>query len=113
MMLIIRVLITAVVLLLVANFVPGIVVDSFYTSIIVAVVLGLLNAVVRPILIVLTLPITILTFGLFAFVINAAIFFFVASFVDGFTVAGFIPALIGSFLVTVVSTMLQSFLKDA
>lgn len=112
MRIIIRVLVTAVALLLVARFVPGVFIDDLYTALIAAVLLGLLNLIVRPILIILTLPITILTFGLFTFVINAALFFFVASFVEGFTVAGFIPALIGSFLVAVVSTIAHSFLKE-
>lgn len=111
-MLIARVLLTAITLILVAYLVPGVFIDGIYTAIIVAVVLGLLNLIVRPILIILTLPITILTFGLFAFVINAAIFLFVASFVDGFAVDGFLPALVGSLLVTVVSTIAHSLLKS-
>ena len=82
--------------------VPGVTVDGFGTAAIVAVLLGLLNLTARPILFVLTLPLTILTLGLFTFVLNAALFWFVASFVEGFAVDGFLPALIGAMLVTVV-----------
>ena len=81
--------------------------DGVYAALIAAVVLGLLNLIVRPILFVLTLPITILTLGLFAFVINAALFFFAASFLDGFAVTGIIPALIGSLAVSVASAIGQ------
>ena len=66
-------------------------------------ILGILNILVKPILVILTLPITIVTLGLFIFVINAFIFLFVASLIEGFTVDGFIPALIGSILVSVIS----------
>lgn len=111
MFIIIRVLVTALALLLAAYLVPGIVVDGLYIAIIAAVILGLLNLIARPILIVLTLPITILTLGLFIFVINALLFWFAASFLDGFDVDGFIPALIGSLIVSIVSTVGNKFLK--
>jgi putative membrane protein len=78
-------------------------VDSFYTAMIVAVVLGLVNAVIRPLLVLLTLPITIVTLGLFIFVINGLLFWFVASFIEGFTVAGFWPALFGAIVYSVIS----------
>lgn len=83
--------------------IAGITVDSFYTAAIVAVILGVLNLVVRPILMVLTLPLTILTLGLFFFVLNAALFWFVGSFVEGFSVTGFAAALLGSLVVSAVS----------
>lgn len=105
MQIIIKILITAGALLLVSYFVPGIEVASFYTAIIVALVLGLLNIFVKPLLVLLTLPVTILTLGLFLFVINALIFMFAASFIEGFEVAGFVTALIGSFLVSIVSAL--------
>jgi len=105
MNIIIRVLVSALALLVTEWIVPGITIDSFYTAVIAAIILGLLNLIARPILIILTLPITILTLGLFIFAINAALFLFVASFVDGFNVAGFIPALLGSVLVSIVSTL--------
>lgn len=103
MKIIARILITALALLLVSQIIPGISVDSFYTAVIAALILGLLNIIVKPILVVLTLPITILTLGLFMFVINAGLFLFAASFIDGFNVSGFLPALIGSLIVSIVS----------
>jgi putative membrane protein len=78
-------------------------VDGFYTAMIVAVVLGLVNALIRPLLVLLTLPITILTLGLFIFVINGLLFWFVASFIKGFTVGGFWPALFGAIAYSVIS----------
>jgi len=78
-------------------------VDGFYTAMIVAVVLGLVNALIRPLLILLTLPATILTLGLFIFVINGLLFWFVGTFIKGFTVAGFWPALFGAIAYSVIS----------
>lgn len=100
-----KVLISALALLLVAYLVPSIEVQSVYVAIIAAVILGFLNLIARPILIVLTLPITIVTLGLFIFIINAAIFWFVASFVEGFVVEGFWAALLGSLLVSIISSV--------
>ncbi len=102
--LILKVLITAAALLVAAYAIPGITVASVYTAIIAAVILGLLHLIVRPVLFILTLPINILTLGLFSFVLNALLFWFAASFVDGFSVAGFIPALLGSLLVAIISS---------
>lgn len=110
MFIVIRVLVTALALLVAAYLVPGIVVDSLYIAIIAAIILGLLNLIAKPVLIVLTLPINILTLGLFTFIINAFIFWFVASFVQGFSVEGFVPALIGSVIVSVVSAVGSKFL---
>ena len=110
MKIIAKLLLIALTLLLVAEYVPGITVDGFYTALIAAVILGVLNLIVKPILFILTFPITVLTVGLFVLVINAALFWFAASFIDGFSVAGFWPALIGSLIVTVVSTIGNRFL---
>ena len=105
MKIILRILITAAALLIAAYLVPGISVTSLYAAVISAVVLGFLNMIVRPILLVLTFPITIVTLGLFTFVINAGLFLFAASFIQGFAVDGFWPALLGSVIVSVVSTI--------
>lgn len=78
-------------------------VDSFYTALIVALILGLLNTIVRPILFLLTLPITVLTLGLFIFVLNGLLLWFVASFVDGFSIAGFWPAVFGAIVYSLIS----------
>jgi putative membrane protein len=105
MNLIVRILLSALTLLIIAYYVPSIYVDSVYIAVIVAIILGILNAVVRPVLIVLTLPITLLTLGLFTFVINALLFWFTASFIDGFVVEGFLAALIGSILMSATGTI--------
>jgi putative membrane protein len=111
MKLIARLLITALALLLVTYIVPGISVSGLYPALIAALFLGLANAIVRPILILLTLPITILTLGIFIFVINAALFLFVASFVQGFEVSGFLAALLGSILVSIISGIANKFIE--
>jgi len=111
MTILLRILTTAFALLLCAELIPGIEVSSFYIALIAAVVLGLLNLIARPILFVLTLPITIVTLGLFIFVINALLFLFAASFIEGFVVDGFLPALIGSLVVSVVSAIANTFIE--
>ena len=78
-------------------------VDGIYTALIVAVLLGLVNAVIRPVLVLLTFPLTVVTLGLFIFVINGLLFWFVGSFVRGFTVDGFWPALFGAIAYSVIS----------
>lgn len=103
MTIILRLLFNALGLVLIAEFVDGITVTGFYPALIAAIVLGILNVIIRPILLILTLPITVLTLGLFAFVINAALFLFAASFIDGFAVANFWYALLGSVLMSIVS----------
>lgn len=110
MKLITRLLLTALVLLIVAEYVPGINVDGFYPAIIAAVVLGLLNLFVRPVLVILTLPINVLSLGLFTFIINAALFWFAATFIDGFSVDSFLSALVGSLIVSAVSTLAYKYL---
>lgn len=109
---IVRILITALALIVVANLVPGIEVANFYIAIIAALVLGVLNLFVKPILVILTLPITILTLGLFLFVINALMFIFASSFIEGFTVNGFIPALIASVIVSIIGAIGDRLLAD-
>lgn len=103
--LITRLLINILAILLVAYYIPGINVEGFYTALIVAVILGLLNLTIKPILVVLTLPINIITLGLFIFVINAGLFWFVSTFIEGFSVSGFLPALLGTIVISVVSSI--------
>ncbi len=93
-----RWLLLAGALLLVAHLYPGVVVTSFTSALIAALVLGLLNTVVRPVLVLLTLPVTVLTLGLFLFIINALMFWAAASVLDGLAVTGFGAALIGSLI---------------
>ncbi|HLC99586.1 MAG TPA: phage holin family protein [Patescibacteria group bacterium] len=96
-------IINALAVLLAAYIVPGIVVSGFYTALIVALVLGLVNLVIRPIVLLLTLPINILTLGLFTFVINGLLFWLVSTFIKGFEVRGFFAAILGSLVVSMVS----------
>ena len=96
MKLILKWLLSAAALLAVAHLYGGVQVKSFTAALIAAFVIGLLNTVVRPVLVVLTLPVTVVTLGLFLFVINALMFYFAASVLDGFSVRGFGAALIGS-----------------
>ena len=103
MTLVVRWFINALALLLVAYLYSGVQVDGIFAALIAALVLGLVNAVIRPLLVVLTLPVTILTLGLFIFVINAFMFWFVTEIVKGFTVTGFMAALIGSLMFSVIS----------
>jgi putative membrane protein len=88
----------AAALLLVAHIYTGVTVASFTSALVAALVLGLLNTLVRPLLVLLTLPVTLLTLGLFLFVINALMFWSAASLLEGFEVAGFAAALIGSLI---------------
>ena len=96
-------IINALSLLALPHIFTGIKVGSFYTAMIVALVLGLINAIARPIVLVLTLPLTILTLGLFIFIINGLLFWFVASFVEGFRVAGFWTAVWGAIAYSLIS----------
>lgn len=98
MKILLRWVLLAVALLLVSQLYSGVVVASFGSALIAALVLGLLNTLLRPLLVLLTLPVTVLTLGLFLFIINALMFYFAASMLSGFAVAGFGAALIGSLL---------------
>jgi putative membrane protein len=101
MNLLIRLVINALVILLVSHLVPGFEVASFYAALWVAIVLGLINITLKPLLIILTLPINILTLGLFTFVINALLLLLTASIVKGFEIHGFFWALVASLLISV------------
>jgi len=103
-------LINALALLTVAYVMPSIRVDSFTAALIAAVVLGLVNAVIRPILILLTLPATLLTLGLFIFVINGLLFWFVGSHLEGFEVGGFWAGVLGAIVYSIVSWALSAVL---
>ncbi len=104
-----RWIINAGALLLVAYLYPGVQVRDFVAALIAALVLGLVNALIRPILVILTLPVTLLTLGLFLFVINALLFWLVAELVSGFMVTGFWAALVGSILYSLI-TLVTSWL---
>ncbi len=105
----IRVCAIAAALLLIARFVPGIAIENFYIALIVAVLWGILGVTIRPILGILALPINLLTLGLFSFVLNALLFWFLSTFIAGFYVSGFIPALEGSLMLSLVAWILHIF----
>lgn len=111
MRLLLRWLINALALLVATKFIAGFQVDTFYAAVIAALVLGLLNAIVRPLLVILTLPVTILTLGLFTFFINAMLVWFMSSFVKGVHIDGFLPALLVAIFLWAVSTVTSWFLK--
>ncbi len=104
----IKVLFTAVAVYLAAYLLPGVTITDIRTTIIVALVLALLNTFIKPILIILTIPITLITLGLFLLIINALMVKWAASLVSGFTVDGWWSALLVSLIVTVVSYILNA-----
>ena len=99
-------------LFLVSRIVQGVHLADFKSAMIAVAVIGLINALIKPALLLLTLPITILTLGLFTFVINAILFMFAGSILNGFTVEGFGSAFIGSIVLTIISTLLHSLVKS-
>jgi putative membrane protein len=111
MKLILNWLLSAGALLAVAHLYSGVVVTSFTAALIAAAVLGLLNAVVRPVLVLLTLPVTVVTLGLFLFIINALMFWSASGLLSGFDVRGFIPALIGSLIYSVLQLAIDFVLE--
>src|SRR4029077_5975148 len=106
MNIILRIIISAVVAFGLSYILSGVHIQSFVSALVLAVVLGLLNILVKPILIILTLPITLFTFGLFLFVINALIILLAAKFVNGFRVDGFWWALLFSLLLSILTSVL-------
>lgn len=107
-----KLILTALAVIVLANLLPGVTVDGYGTALIVAVVIAILNMFVRPLLIFFTLPATIVTLGLFLFVINAAIILLADNLVSGFAVSGFLVALIFSILLSIFRSALFSLLKE-
>jgi putative membrane protein len=112
MRLIIRILITAGLVMLIANLMTSVDVDSFSTALIVAVVLGLLNIFIKPILVILSLPATIVTFGLFLFVINGGIILLCSRLVDGFRINSFWTAIIFSVILSVCQSIVYKIIGE-
>lgn len=111
MRLLLRWLLSALALMLIAYYLPGIGVANFYTALVAALVLGLINALIRPVILVFTLPVNILTLGLFTLVVNALLFWLVSTIVKGFVVAGFWPAFWGALIMMMVGWVLHTLLK--
>lgn len=106
-----RWLLLAGALLLVAHLYPGVHVTSFGSALLAAAVLGLLNTLLRPLLVLLTLPVTLLTLGLFLFIINATMFWLAASMLRGLQVDGFVAALVGSLLYSLLGLVIEALTK--
>lgn len=109
---VIRWISTAITILVLTYLWNGIEVDSFTTALLAAGLLGLSNAVVRPLIVVLTLPISIVSLGAFLFVINGALLYLVAYFIDGFVIHGFLNAIIASFSIWFIGFVIQLFLRS-
>lgn len=109
-----KLIIVALVILSLPSFIQGISIgqSAFGTALIVAIVFGILNAVVRPLILLIAFPITLITFGLFSFVVNALLFWGVGTFIKGFAVEGFVPALLGSLVITAVNSIMHIVLTD-
>jgi putative membrane protein len=106
-----KLLLTSVAILIAGYFLPGIHVSSFWTALLVALVLSFLNVFLKPLMVLLTIPFTVITFGLFLLVINAVIILIASSWVDGFKVDGFWWAMIFSIILSFISSFLESLVK--
>jgi len=105
---IIQLLLSALAVIISAYILPGVKVDSFFTALVVAVMLAIANAIIKPILIILTLPINILTLGLLTFVLNGFIILLVSALVPGFKVQGLLWAIIFSIVLSLVSSIIST-----
>lgn len=112
MQFILRLLLSAVAVILIGKLLPGVVVANYTTAIIVAAVIAILNTLVKPILIIFTLPITIVTLGLFLLVINAVIIILADKLIDGFSVASLFTAILFSILLSLLQSVLYGLLKE-
>ena len=111
MNLLIKLLLSAIAVFVLANLLTGVDVDNYVTSLIVAVVLSVLNVLLKPVLVILTLPVTIITLGLFLFIVNALIILAADKLVDGFGVDGLWTDVLFSVLLSIVESLLHSFMK--
>jgi putative membrane protein len=105
-----RLLVSALALWVASSIVPGVEIEGGWTLVFAAFWLGIVNAVVRPLAVIFTLPLTLLTLGLFLFVVNAAMFGLTAALLEGFRVSGFFPAVFGALVVSIVSWLASSFI---
>jgi putative membrane protein len=109
---ILKILLSAIAVFVLSNLVPGITIESYTTAIIVAIVLGLLNTLIRPILIFFTIPLTIVTLGLFLLVINASMVLLADYFINGFSASGLFSALLFSILLSLTQSVLYKLVED-
>ncbi len=108
---ILKILLSAVAVIILSKLIPGVTVDTYITAIWVAFLIGILDTFLKPVLIILTLPVTILTLGLFLFVINAGLILLANNWIDGFSVSGFWTALLFSILLSFVQSILYKVLE--
>ncbi len=108
---ILKILLSAVAVVLLAKLIPGVMVDTYTTAIWVAFLIGILDSFLKPVLVVLTIPVTILTLGLFLFVINAGLILLADNWIDGFSVSGFWAALLFSILLSFLESILYKVLE--
>lgn len=108
---IIRWLLMALAIMLLGYHLPGVTISGFWSALWVALFLGIVNAVIKPVLIIITLPINILTLGLFTFVINAFLVMFASSVIKGFQVQGFLYAVLFSVILSIINFVLNSFFR--
>lgn len=112
MKILLRWIINALALLVITQVLPGFEVESVYYAFIAALILGLINAVIRPVLLILTLPINIITLGLFSFIINALLIWFVSSFIQGFYIDSFLTALAAAIILWAVAMVSNWLIKQ-
>jgi putative membrane protein len=105
-------LISALAIILTAYLVPGISVTTIYIALIIALFLGLINAVIRPIIVILTLPVNIVSLGLFTFIINGFFFWLLSTFIKGFEVGGFWTAVLGALIISIISWLGNQFIHE-
>lgn len=111
MRILIAIVVNTLALLITAYFVPGFEIVSWQTAVLAAIVFGVINTFIKPLIVLLTLPITIVTLGLFLLVVNAVILFMTSYFVQGFTIDGWIPGILGAIVLSLVSAILSSLLQ--
>ncbi len=112
MYILLSILLNALALLITAYIVPGFNVANFQSALLAAIVLGIINTFIKPVLLFLTFPLTIVTLGLFIFVVNAIVLFMASAIVPGLTIAGWLPAILGAIVLSVVSTGMSMLVKD-
>ncbi len=112
MQIIVALIINAIALLFTTYLVPGFQVANFTTALLAGIVLGVVNTFIKPVLSFITAPLTIITLGLFTFVVNAIVLFIVSAVVPGLKIEGWLPAILGAIVLSIISTILNSVLKD-
>lgn len=112
MHIVLRFIINAIVFYLIARYVPGFHIASFTSALIAALIFGVVNAIIRPIVFLITLPLTIVTLGLFIIIVNALMFWITVSWAPGFTVDGFGPVLIGAIIMMIVGFLTNHLLAE-